>query len=318
MTPIILIHGGAGGITKENIPEERRESYREVLDSALKEGYEALEKGSSALDAVEAAILVMEDDPLFNAGKGAVFTHDEKNEMDASIMRGEDRNAGSMAGVSTIKNPIRGARKVMEESEHVMLAGKGAENFAEEVGLEIVDPSYFRTESRLESLRRAKEREKSELDHDDAEGGDGYPGEGKKYGTVGAVALDRNGHLAAGTSTGGMTNKKYGRIGDSPIVGAATYADNNTCAVSATGHGEYFIRNVVAHDIAARMAYLDESVEEASQVVIHEKLEELGGTGGVIVLDGKGRFAMTFNSSGMFRGMKGENEEWVRIFGKEE
>jgi beta-aspartyl-peptidase (threonine type) len=258
----------------------------------------------------------MEDSPLFNAGKGSVFTHDEKNEMDASVMRGSDKNAGSVAGVTNIRNPIQGARKVMTASKHVMLAREGAEAFAIEKGVDTANPSYFHTQSRLEHLRKVKAEagDTTKLDHDSLEG---YPGAVDKYGTVGAVALDKEGHLAAGTSTGGMTNKKYARIGDSPIIGAGTYANDRTCAVSATGHGEYFMRNVVAHDISARMDYLDESVGEAGKAVIMEKLEELGGSGGVIALDGNGNVAVPFNTSGMFRGMKREEDEWVRLFGKE-
>ncbi|MFB6258528.1 MAG: isoaspartyl peptidase/L-asparaginase family protein [Flavobacteriales bacterium] len=315
MRPVILIHGGAGDIKKERIPEKRRKAYRQKLQEAMDSGYSVLEKGGAAVDAVEAAIVVMEDSPLFNAGKGSVFTHDEMNEMDASIMRGSDKNAGSVAGVTTIRNPIKGARKVMTASKHVMLARKGAEEFAVEHDVDTVDPSYFRTEKRLEYLRKVKEKtDDTKLDHDSLEG---YSASFDKFGTVGAVALDKEGHLAAGTSTGGMTNKKFARIGDSPIIGAGTYANDRTCAVSATGHGEYFMRNLVAYDIAARMDYLEESVEEAGKKVIRDKLEELGGTGGVIALDSQGNAAFPFNTSGMFRGMKRKGKEWVRMFGKE-
>lgn len=314
--PVILIHGGAGDIREERIDEERQKAYREKLQEALDSGHRALKEGKSAMDAVEAAIVVMEDSPLFNAGKGSVFTHDEKNEMDASVMRGSDKNAGSVAGVTNIRNPIRGARKVMTASKHVMLAREGAEAFALEHGVDTADPSYFHTQSRLEHLRKVKEQasDTTKMDHDSLEG---HPASLDKHGTVGAVALDKDGHLAAGTSTGGMTNKKYARIGDSPTIGAGTYADDRTCAVSATGHGEYFMRNVVAYDISARMDYLGESVEEAGKAVIMEKLPELGGSGGVIALDGSGEVAVPFNTSGMFRGMKREGEEWVRLFGKE-
>jgi beta-aspartyl-peptidase (threonine type) len=316
MGPVVVIHGGAGGIEKKDIPKAQREAYREKLQEALDSGHSVLQKGGPAVDAVEAAIVVMEDSPLFNAGKGSVFTHDEMNEMDASIMRGSDKNAGSVAGVTTIRNPIRGARKVMTASKHVMLARKGAERFASEQGVDTVDPSYFHTDRRLEYLRKVKEKtDDTKLDHDSLEG---HPGPMDKFGTVGCVALDKEGHLAAGTSTGGMTNKKYARIGDSPIIGAGTYADDATCAVSATGHGEYFIRNVVAYDIAARMDYLDESAEEAGKAVIMRKLKELGGSGGVIILDKDGNVSIPFNTAGMFRGMKREGEEWVRMFRKEE
>lgn len=286
------------------------------MQEALDSGYRALREGEAAVEAVERAIVVMEDSPLFNAGKGSVFTHDEKNEMDASIMRGSDKNAGSVAGVTNIRNPIRGARKVMTASEHVMLAREGAEAFAVQEGVDTASPSYFHVERRLEQLRKVKAEsgDKTKLDHDSLEG---HPGDPDKFGTVGAVALDRKGHLAAGTSTGGMTNKKFGRIGDSPTIGAGTYANDRTCAVSATGHGEYFMRNLVAYDLAARMDYLDESVEEAGKAVVMEKLKELGGSGGVIALDGEGNVAFPFNTSGMFRGMKRDEEEWVRLFGNE-
>ncbi len=316
MGPVILIHGGAGEILKEEIPEQKRKAYRQKLQEALDSGHSALQKGASSVDAVEAAIHVMEDSPLFNAGKGSVFTHDEVNEMDASIMRGSDKNAGSIAGVTTIRNPISGARKVMTASKHVMLAREGAETFAVENGVDTVDPSYFRTERRLEYLRKLKEKsDDTKLDHDSLEG---HEGDIDKFGTVGCVALDKEGHLAAGTSTGGMTNKKYARIGDSPIIGAGSYADDATCAVSATGHGEFFMRNVVAYDVAARMDYLDETAEEAGKAVIMRKLEELGGTGGLIILDKNGNIAIPFNTAGMFRGLKREGEEWVRMFGKAE
>ena len=302
MEPVILIHGGAGDIRKEQIAPEKREEYRDKLQQALDSGYAALQRGASAVEAVERSIVVMEDSPLFNAGKGSVFTHDEKNEMDASIMRGSDKNAGSMAGVTTVRNPIQGARKVMTASKHVMLARKGAELFASQQGVDTVDPSYFHTQRRLEYLRQVKEKtDDTKLDHDSLEG---HPGSLDKHGTVGCVALDQEGDLAAGTSTGGMTNKKYARIGDSPVIGAGTYANNATCAVSATGHGEFFMRNLVAYDIAARMDYLDESVDEAGKAVIMEKLKELGGSGGVIALSSEGKVAVPFNTSGMFRGMK--------------
>lgn len=308
--PILLIHGGAGNIQKDGFPEDRRQKYRNSLQNALDSGYAVLKSGASAVDAVEAAIVEMEDDSLFNAGRGSVYTHDEKNEMDASIMRGRDKNAGSMAGVGIVKNPIRGAREVMTGSKHVMLAREGAEAFAIKQGLDTVDPSYFRTERRLDALRRRKDKKEGSGSSENDTSAD-------KHGTVGAVALDREGHLAAGTSTGGMMNKKFARIGDSPIIGAGTYADDRTCAVSATGHGEYFMRNLVTHDIASRMDYLDESVEEAARTVIMEKLEELGGSGGVIALGASGDRAVVFNTKGMFRGMKGPEKEWVRFFGKE-
>jgi beta-aspartyl-peptidase (threonine type) len=265
----------------QNVPEEYQERFKHSLDSALQLGLGLLKEGGSSLDAVETVIRCLEDNPLFNAGKGAVFTSEGKNELDASIMTGGDLNAGAVAGVTNIKNPITAARAVMEQSEHVMLSGHGAEVFAEQEGLEIVDPSYFYTQKRFESFQKAKGVE--------------------KHGTVGCVALDKKGNLCAGTSTGGMTNKKYGRIGDAPIIGAGTYANNETCGVSATGHGEFFIRWAVAHDISALMEYKGYDVETAAREVVEKKLVEVGGSGGVICLDRFGRVAMVTNTSGMFR-----------------
>ena len=276
-------------------PERERE-YRAALEQALRTGQAVLARGGSSLDAVEATVRFMEDNPLFNAGKGAVFTHEGKNELDAAIMDGKTKNAGSVAGVTIIKNPITAARAVMEKSKHVMMTGRGAELFATKMGLEIVDPSYFWTERRWKSLQNEllKEQGKPQAALE-------FPEE-KKFGTVGAVALDSSGNLAAGTSTGGTTNKQYGRVGDAPIIGAGTYAENESCAVSGTGHGEYFIRWTVAHDIAALVKYRGMSVSQAADEVIHKKLEPVQGEGGVIVLDAKGNFAMSFNSEGMYRG----------------
>ena len=294
----IAIHGGAGTILKSNMTAEQEQQYRDVLTKALKTGYEILQNGGSSLDAVEAVIRIMEDSPLFNAGKGAVFTNAGTNELDASIMDGKTRMAGAVARVSRVKNPISLARQVMVKTPHVMLVGDGAEAFAKEIGIELVEPSYFHTEKRWEQLQKAKSREeesgerKNYLDHTPD----------SKFGTVGCVALDKDGNLAAGTSTGGMTNKRWGRVGDSPIIGAGTYADNATCAVSATGHGEYFIRGVVAYDIAAMMQYKNIPLNEAADMVIHQKLTEMGGTGGVIALDRMGNIAMPFNTEGMYRG----------------
>jgi beta-aspartyl-peptidase (threonine type) len=287
---VIVIHGGAGNITPESITPEKEADYRTKLTEAIEAGALVLEAGGSSLDAVEVAINIMEDCPLFNAGKGAVFSADGVNELDASIMDGNTLNAGAVAGITNVRHPISAARKVMEESAHVMLVKEGAEQFAGEQGLEIVDPSWFYTEDRWESLQKAKQRE-TEKKEDLS----------KKSGTVGCVALDKHGNLAAGTSTGGMTNKKYGRIGDSPIIGAGTYANNNSCAVSATGHGEYFIRNVVAYDISARMLYHGETLEEASDMVINHVLKAQDGSGGVIALDKDGSVSMQFNTTGMFR-----------------
>ncbi|MDF9800670.1 beta-aspartyl-peptidase (threonine type) [Catalinimonas alkaloidigena] len=304
----IAIHGGAGTIKRENMSPEREAEYRAKLEEALKAGHKVLEDGGSSLDAAVTAIQTMEESPLFNAGKGAVFTNDGKNELDAAIMDGATRNAGTVAGISTVKSPIAAARAVMENSPHVMMIGEGAEQFAKEQGLDMVAPSYFFTDRRYEQLQRIKETEKQQLDHDgDHEGGDRRQGvldakfPDRKFGTVGAVALDQNGNLAAATSTGGMTNKRYGRVGDVPIIGAGTYADNATCAVSATGHGEYFIRSVVAYDIAALMKYKGLSLKEAANEVVKDKLVEMGGGGGVISIDGEGNIALPFNTAGMYR-----------------
>ncbi|TXC75598.1 isoaspartyl peptidase/L-asparaginase family protein [Luteibaculum oceani] len=310
----IAIHGGAGYITPENISEEKAEEYKAKLREALNAGYEILDQGGSSLDAVTAAITILEDSPLFNAGKGAVFTHEEKNELDASIMNGADKNAGAVAGVTTIRNPILAARAVMEKSNHVMLSGPGAELFAKEQGLTIVSPNYFKVDARLDYLRKVKAEEnkrnlkkKSGMLKETA-----FPD--KKFGTVGAVALDKAGNLAAGTSTGGMTNKRYGRIGDAPIIAAGTYADNNTCAVSCTGHGEYFIRNVVAYDVAAKMKYQGIPVDEAASSTIKET-EELGGKGGLIAIDKNGKVSAPFSTPGMHRAWKtNKSEEKISLF----
>lgn len=297
----IVIHGGAGTILKKNMPPELESKYREKLEEAVKTGYAILKKGGTSLEAVEKTINVMEDSPLFNAGKGAVFTNQGKNELDASIMDGKTLKAGAAAGVTTVKNPINLARAVMEKSEHVMLAREGAEHFAKENGLEIVNPAYFYTENRYQSLLKAQQKEKIELDHSDSSSFyDSYIKD-NKFGTVGCVALDQNGNLAAGTSTGGMTNKKWGRIGDTPIIGAGTYANNKTCGVSATGWGEFFIRNVVAYDISALMEYKGLSLAKASKEVIQEKLTKLGGEGGIVAMDKNGNISMEFNTAGMYR-----------------
>lgn len=309
----LVIHGGAGTIKRENMTPEREKAYREGLNQALEAGYAVLESGGASLDAVIAAIKVMEDNPLFNAGKGAVFTNEGKNELDASIMDGSNLMAGAVAGVTTIKNPITAAYAVMTKSEHVMMAGKGAEKFAQEQGLEIVDPSYFFDSIRWEQLQRVKGKELGKEANNIDPYVDPYVKD-RKFGTVGAVALDRNGNIAAGTSTGGMTNKKYGRVGDAPIIGAGTYANNATCGVSATGHGEYFIRLGVARDIASLMEYKGMSLEGAANEVINTKLEKLGGDGGIVALDRQGNISMTFNSEGMYRGFitkKGEGKTFI-------
>ena len=307
---VMVIHGGAGTITRASMSAETEKQYREALEQALRIGHGVLAKGGSSMDAVEATIRFMEDSPLFNAGKGAVFTHDGRNELDAAVMDGKTKKAGSIAGVTIIRNPITAARAVMEKSEHVMMVGRGAELFATQMGLEIVDPSYFWTERRWKSLqnellKEQQQKPKADLVADDE----------KKFGTVGAVAVDKNGNLAAGTSTGGMTNKKYGRVGDAPIIGAGTYAENESCAVSATGHGEFFIRWTVAHDIAALVKYKGMSVKEAGDEVIHKKLAPVKGEGGVIILDPQGNFAMPFNSEGMYRGwIGGDGVAHVEIY----
>jgi beta-aspartyl-peptidase (threonine type) len=281
----IAIHGGAGTITRKNMTPEKESGYRSKLEEALNTGYSILEKGGLSLDAVEATIRIMEDSELFNAGKGAVFTNTGTNELDASIMDGSNLKAGAVAGVKTVKNPISAARKVMEETWHVMLSGDGADLFAKEQNLEIVDPIYFYTQRRWDSLKKIQS---------------------EKHGTVGCVALDKNGNLAAGTSTGGLTNKQWGRIGDSPIIGAGTYANNKTCAVSGTGQGEYFIRGNVAYDISAIMEYENLSVGKAARKVI-SKLSDLGGEGGVIAMDSHGNISMPFNTAGMYRGFRKSN-----------
>jgi L-asparaginase / beta-aspartyl-peptidase len=301
---VIVIHGGAGVMSKKSMSAERQAEYLAKLEEALYAGEKLLKNGASATDAVVEAIRIMEDSPLFNAGKGAVFTSEGKNELDASIMDGKTLNAGAVARVTDIKNPILAARKVMENSEHVLLSSKGASEFARIQGLEMVQNKYFYTPARYESLKQLQKEERKRTSADNT-------------GTVGCVALDKFGNLCAGTSTGGMTNKKYGRIGDSPIIGAGNYANNQTCAVSCTGHGEFFIRLGVAKDISAMMEYKKVSVQEAAREVI-TKLGALGGTGGVIALDSKGTIAMEFNTEGMFRGyIKSTGEKEIAIFAHE-
>ncbi|TYP99821.1 beta-aspartyl-peptidase (threonine type) [Tenacibaculum adriaticum] len=311
----IVIHGGAGTILKKNMTPEKEKAYQDKLEEAIKVGYNILNNGGSSLDAVEKTIHVMENSPLFNAGKGAVFTHDETNELDASIMTGNDLNAGAVAGVKNVKNPISLARKIMEESPHVLLSGNGASVFAKEQGLEIVEPSYFYTESRFKSLQRVKEKMKAELDHNAKTAFYDSEIKNSKFGTVGCVALDKNGNITAGTSTGGMTNKRWNRIGDSPIIGAGTYANNATCGVSSTGWGEYFIRGMVAHDISALIDYKGSTLKEASKEVIQNKLTKLGGTGGIVAIDKFGNIVYEFNTAGMYRAsMNDKGELDVKIY----
>ena len=294
--PVLAIHGGAG-VDRSSMTPAIEAEVRAALTRALQAGHAQLAAGKPAMDAVTAAITVLEDDPNFNAGKGAVFTHDGRNELDAAVMDGATRMAGSIAGVQRVKNPALLARAVMEKSEHVMMVGAGAETFAREQGVALVDPSYFRTERRWQQLQKALKEEASGQAHADLE-------TAKHFGTVGAVALDREGKLAAGTSTGGMTNKRYGRVGDAPIIGAGTYADAG-CAVSGTGWGEFYIRAVAAHAICARMAYLNETPQQASQTVINQVIPTMGGDGGAIVLGADGAIAMPFNTEGMYRGWIG-------------
>ncbi len=287
----MVIHGGAGTIERSTMTPEKEKAYRAGLEESLKAGYAVLERGGTSLDAIEAAIHVLEDNPMFNAGKGAVFTHEGTNELDSSIMDGKTLAAGAVAGVKRIRNPISLARMVMEKSKHVMLTGEGAEAFAQKMGVELVDQKYFYTEERWQALQKVKATPAPMSDKD-------------RHGTVGAVARDKAGNLAAGTSTGGMTNKQFGRVGDAPIIGAGTYANNETCAVSCTGDGEFFIRAAVAHTVSDLMNYKGMAVKEAAETAL-ANAKKLGGTGGLIALDKDGNFAMPFNTSGMYRGQIG-------------
>ncbi|MBM3412079.1 MAG: isoaspartyl peptidase/L-asparaginase [Bacteroidetes bacterium] len=302
---VLVIHGGAGTILKSKITPEQEKRYQESLEQALLAGQAILQTGGKAIDAVEAAVRVLEDNPLFNAGKGAVFTNQGKNELDAAIMNGQNLSAGAVAGVSTIRNPISAARAVMEKSEHVMLSGIGAEQFAKEMGIEMVDPSYFYTPQRWHSLEIIRQRDSLESTKKNQQPValmETLERKKEKYGTVGAVALDMHGNLAAATSTGGMTNKKWGRIGDAPIIGAGTYANNTTAAVSCTGWGEYFIRLVMAKSICDQMEYGGKTLEEAANQLVMQKLPALGGDGGLIAVDKDGNMVMPFCTEGMYRG----------------
>ena len=307
----IAIHGGAGTILKSTMTPEKEKAYLDGLKNAIEAGETILKNGGSSLDAVEKAIRSLEDNPLFNAGKGAVFSNAGKNEMDASIMNGEDLSAGAVAGISNIKNPITLAKGIMQKSEHVFLAGNGAIEFAHLIGTEFEEDAYFFEQMRFDQLQQAKQSDGVFLDHttDKFENGE------KKFGTVGAVALDIHGNLAAGTSTGGMTNKKFGRVGDSPIIGAGTYANNETCAISCTGHGEFFIRSVVAHDISCLIEYKGLSLKEACDFVVMDKLVKIGGEGGLIAIDKNGNIEMPFNSEGMYRAKKSNDGElFIKIY----
>jgi beta-aspartyl-peptidase (threonine type) len=313
-----VLHGGAGVITRGSMTPEREKEYKAKLEEALLAGYKALQSGKTSLDAVEIAIRMLEDSPLFNAGKGAVFTADGKNELDASIMNGKTLAAGAVAGLHHVKNPITLARAVMEKSPHVMMVGDGAEKFAKEQNIELVDEKYFWTQPRWDALQKILQQEKEKdaatpkpkgMSENFAE----LPY--NKFGTVGAVALDKDGNLAAGTSTGGMTNKKYGRVGDAPIIGAGTYANNDSCAVSATGWGEFFIRLGVARDICSLMEYRAMPIQSAADLVIKQKLQKLGGDGGIIGLDKFGNIAISFNSEGMYRAyINSEGKPVIEIY----
>lgn len=313
----LVIHGGAGAIQRSRLTAEREQAYRQALNQALAAGYAVLAAGGGSMDAVIAAIVVMEDSPLFNAGKGSVFSHDGRNELEASVMDGATRMAGAVAGVTTIRNPIRAANAVMTRSTHVMLIGQGAETFAAEQGLEIVDPAYFHTQHRWNQLQKAIEKEHMLRDHD-ADSGTTLPGDDEKHGTVGAVVLDRYGNLAAGTSTGGLTNKRYGRVGDSSIIGAGTYADNRSVAVSATGSGEMFIRAAAAFNTAAQVRLLHTPVAVAAGNTLAD-IAAIGGDGGLIAVDATGNYAMRFNTAGMYRGTIGNDGiAWTGVFPQDE
>jgi beta-aspartyl-peptidase (threonine type) len=299
---VLGIHGGIASARKEVTPE-REKALRADMERALAAGYERLKQsGGTSLEAVEAAIRVLEDSPLFNAGRGAVFTHEGRNELDASIMEGRTLRAGAVASVTVIKNPIAAARAVMDKSKHVLLIGRGAEVFATKAGLEIVDPAYFWTEERWKQIQETWKKEKEAERKPPAAGAGRAAAGSTPWSTVGAVALDAAGDLSAGTSTGGMSNKMFGRVGDSPMIGAGTYADNEACAVSATGHGEFFIRYSVGHDIAALMKYKQLPLEAAAAEVVLGKLKKAGGEGGIIALDAKGNFTAPYNTDGMYRG----------------
>lgn len=331
---VLVIHGGAGTILKSQMSPEKEKAYTAALNEALDKGSAILKKGGSALDAVEASVRILEDNPLFNAGKGAVFTNEGKNELDASIMNGKTLAAGAVAGVTTIKNPITAARAVMEKSPHVMMTGRGAEQFATEQGLEIVDPSYFYTESRWKGLQKAKQEDSETIRVDSGAGkidrmADSVKqlikksslkqteNKDYKYGTVGAVALDQYGNLAAATSTGGMTNKKFGRVGDSPIIGAGTYANNKAVAISGTGWGEYFIRLVMAKTISDMMEFGKMKLKQAADEMVMKRLPALGGDGGLIAVDKDGNIAMPFCTAGMYRGyVKEGGKKVVEIYKK--
>lgn len=310
----IAIHGGAGTILKEDMTPDLEEAYRNALKDALDAGYAVLEIGGSAVNAVKAAVVVMEDNPLFNAGKGAVFTKKGVNELDAAIMNGSNLDAGAIAGVRNVRNPVELAEEVMLYSGHVFLSGKGANDFAIKQGIKLEPDEYFYSQYRYDQWREIRDSDLYQLDHK----ADKLVGlmRDKKFGTVGAVACDGDGNLAAATSTGGMTNKRFGRIGDSPMIGVGTYANNKTCAISCTGHGEIFIKAVAAYDVSCLMEYKNMTLQQACEEVVMKKLVALQGEGGLIGMDAKGNAALVFNSAGMYRGMKNsEGEDEIAIYG---
>ncbi len=314
----LAIHGGAGTILRASMTPEKEETYRQALADSIVAGESILKNQGNALDAVEAAIRCLEDNPLFNAGRGSVFTHDGKNEMDASLMNGKTLAAGAVSGVQNIKNPISLARCVMEKSEHVFMTGSGAVDFARQQNAEFMPDDYFFVQMRYDQLQMAIKSDTVLMDHTENTNDQKHApfDKEKKFGTVGAVALDVYGNLAAGTSTGGMTNKKHGRVGDTPIIGAGTYANNATCAVSCTGHGEFFIRSVVAYDISCLMEYKGLTLREACRIVVNDKLVKLGGEGGLIALDASGNIELPFNSEGMYRASFNEGGKmYVGIYG---
>ncbi len=310
VSPVLVIHGGAG-VVKRDMTPAKEQAVRAAMTRALLDGYAKLKAGGSALDAVAAAITVLEDDPNFNAGKGAVFTHEGINELDAAIMDGDTHRAGAVAGVTRIKNPILLARAVMEKTPYVMLSGQGAEAFAKSIGMPLVDPSYFRTEQRWQQLQQALKEDAAKQPHADVE-------TAKHFGTVGAVALDAQGRLAAGTSTGGMTDKRWGRVGDSPIIGAGTYA-NSGCAVSGTGWGEFYIRSVVAHQICMKVTQMRVPLKRAAAEVVNQEIPSMGGNGGAIALDAEGHISIPFNTDGMYRGwIAADGVPHVALYGDED
>jgi beta-aspartyl-peptidase (threonine type) len=311
----LLVHGGAGTLTRADLSPAQELEYREALGQALRAGQSLLLQGASAVDAVVAAVSVLEDCPLFNAGKGSVFTHEGRNEMDAAVMNGATGQAGAVAGVVSVRNPVLAAQAVMQSSGHVLLIGQGAEAFAQSQGLAMEGPAYFHTAHRWQQLQAALANQQVMLDHDGQRQPDQPEPIDRKFGTVGAVALDVHGHLAAATSTGGMTNKMFGRVGDSPLIGAGTYACDATAAVSATGAGEFFMRGVVAYDIAARMAYGGLSLAQAIEATVRDKLDARGGRGGVIALDRQGHYQLAFNTEGMYRGVvQGDGSPQIAIY----